>query len=827
MKSVSNKYKEQIKTYGRQIDTIITYADIEGEHSLNSDVLFSVTPTFNGALLKSVMKQLDFESSIFIPKDTEIKLSFGVLNDDLQEIEYINLGNYIISREPEYNADTLSYSYICYDKMLYSMKDYEKLNITYPTTIRNYINAICNKLGLTFANINDTFANYDKQVKLDLYEGYNYTFRDILDELAEVTASTICINENTDDLEIRYLNNTSEIIDEDYLKDVNVAISEKYGPINSIVLSRSAESDNVYLQDEDSIEQNGLCELKIIDNQIMNDNDRSDFLPDILDKLNGINYYINDLNTTGITWLELCDKYIVKIGENQYNCVLFNDEIKITQGLEETTYTELPEISETDYSKSDKTDRKINKAYIIVDKQNQKVESLVSQIGDRSQKTTTVTQDIDGIESKVEDLEDLTRKAIGIQSVIISDGYPNEDILELHIYGNNSVFDYLYPADYLYPDNYLYPYGDSRIRFYNDNVDTTIELGITEVLRANLEARDEVFIDSAGKVSLIRRVNTNGTTKPIPKVTELGELHFTLIEGNNIFEVVNYNAPIEIKYAIKSTLTDIFATKVEMNSSITQTTQEINLEVSKKVDENEVISKINQSAEQITIEAEKIGLTATDVLNIISGNAINLTAKEITIASNNFNVDKNGNMSCKNANISGTITSNNATINGGKIDINTTRSLGDKIIKVSDDQGATTYMGTVNALIGATNVGDIYTGVYLQGGAGGQSTVMANSIVQTSLEKQKKNFEKFDNGLDIVLNTDIYKFNYITQEDKDKKSIGFVIGENYKYSKDITDAGENGVNLYSMTSVAYKAIQEQQEQIKQLQRKIKELKGEK
>lgn len=201
---------------------------------------------------------------------------------------------------------------------------------------------------------------------------------------------------------------------------------------------------------------------------------------------------------------------------------------------------------------------------------------------------------------------------------------------------------------------------------------------------------------------------------------------------------------------------------------------------------------------------------------LLHGKEINLTGDDVIIKSNNFNVDKDGNLSCS-----------NATITGGKIDVNTTRALGDRIIKVADNKGATTYIGTVNALIGATNVGDIYTGVYLQGGAGGQSTVMANSIVQTSRESQKKNFEKFQDGLDIILNTDIYKFNYKTQKDTDKKSIGFVIGENYKYSEDITDAGNNGVNLYSMASVAYKAIQEQQKQIEQLQKEIKELKGEK
>ena len=197
---------------------------------------------------------------------------------------------------------------------------------------------------------------------------------------------------------------------------------------------------------------------------------------------------------------------------------------------------------------------------------------------------------------------------------------------------------------------------------------------------------------------------------------------------------------------------------------------------------------------------------------VLNGKEINLTGDNVVIKSDKFNVDKNGNLTCS-----------NATISGGKIDIYTTRSSGDKIIKVADNQGATTYIGTVNALIGATNIGDINTGVYLQGNAGGESTVRANTLVQTSLESQKKNFEKLKEGLEIVLSTDIYKFNYKTQKDTDKKSIGFVMGKNFNYSTEITDKNESGVNLYSMTSVAFKAIQEQQEEIEFLKNKIEEM----
>ena len=384
-------------------------------------------------------------------------------------------------------------------------------------------------------------------------------------------------------------------------------MEKNIGPINSVVLARASDSDRIYKKDQKSIDKNGLCELKISENQFMNFNDRSDYLQGLADKLFGVEYYINDFVSTGIMYYDLLDMYNIEIFGKTYNCLMLNDEQDITQGLEENIHTDRPETSETDYTKADKTDRKLNQTTLMVDKQNKKIEGIISQIGDRSKKTTTITADIDGLNSKVTNIADLTNTVSGIKIITLENCVEGK-LLELHIYGNNTVFDYLYPANDLYPSDTLYPHGDSRIIVTDkDGNKQVYELGVMDVLRQKNNIYDE-YILKDGKAQVIRRINKDGSIKDNEEIENLGEFMIYLKEGTNEIEILNYSAQIRTKFAIKSDYTDVFATKVEMNSEIKQTADSINLEVRKKVDENEVISKINQSAEQIQIEADKISL---------------------------------------------------------------------------------------------------------------------------------------------------------------------------------------------------------------------------
>ena len=555
-----------------------------------------------------------------------------------------------------------------------------------------------------------------------------------------------------------------------------------------------------------------------------------------------------------------------------------------------------------------------------IDQAEGKIEQLVEETSDQSQKLTKVEQTVDSISQKVSDIEDLTQTTEGIKTVALANCIEG-NLLELHIYGNNTVFNYLLLDDKLTLNDNLYLEGDDLIRVTDkDNNIKTYSLGITEALRQNNEVCDEFVLEN-GQAKVIRRVNKSGLTKAKESVENLGKLEISLKEGTNTITINNYTAKIKAKYVIKSAYSDTFATKVEMNSEIKQTKESIDLSVNKKLEDystttemnsaislkageitssvsktyetkesatkqysnikqttdnitsvvgkkvgsNEIISKINQSAESVSIDAKKININGT-----VSANG-------------NFLVDPDGNMKAKNGTFSGNIDvgennylrskdskgnilmqiDKNGTdyyfnnVHVGKIGtdgIETDSSKRGLLIAIdkdayflglgkNDDDGVTqpiytwynvstgdngTYAANTQGRvqIGNANWGflvSIFKKLLVHG------NVYAESFVNTSLESQKKNFEKLtlEEAIDILNNTDIYKYNLKSQDDIKKKHIGFVIGDNFNYSSKITSEDNDGVDNYSMTSVLYPIVKEQQAQIEELKKEIETLKGEK
>lgn len=232
----------------------------------------------------------------------------------------------------------------------------------------------------------------------------------------------------------------------------------------------------------------------------------------------------------------------------------------------------------------------------------------------------------------------------------------------------------------------------------------------------------------------------------------------------------------------------------------------------------------------------------------LNGKEINLTSENTTIKSNNFNVNRYGKMTLKsnngetggtsNFNIEGTNANvtlreyyNRVFLNNPNAKVSANMMIGDAKSGISATIGLN---GVTSSDFVSMGIEDEIGTAELSVAGGGNYTYVRPSgiktptLTQTSLESQKKNFEKMkDNALNIINNIDIYKYNLKSEEDTYKKHIGFVIGDNYNYSKEVTSLDNTGVDNYSFTSLCCKAIQEQQKQIEELKKEIEKLKGEK
>lgn len=249
-----------------------------------------------------------------------------------------------------------------------------------------------------------------------------------------------------------------------------------------------------------------------------------------------------------------------------------------------------------------------------------------------------------------------------------------------------------------------------------------------------------------------------------------------------------------------------------------------------------LFQKLINLVKKFGINANKIELSANDILNLLAGNEINLSSKKIKINSDSLKINSDGTMLLKGSeeqkksNIKIEMFQNS----GRYLNLNPSW-----VILENGDTGNETFLANLangcwfrqisgNSAISIINDGDSFVMMDLKNGIS-ETTIEPDKITtptltQTSLAEQKKNFEKLQDGaVDILKNIDIYKYNLKCEKATDKKHIGFVIGDKYNYSKEVTSLDNTGVDNYSFTSLCCKAIQEQQEMIEKLENRIKEM----
>lgn len=389
-------YNEIMQKAGKQIFPKVYYVLDGNRVDLDEDDFKYARIFYNSNIVGTLMKGLELEVKSLIPS-SDIYLEITAKYDEKEAIKLY--GGYKFLEEPTYNADSKTYTYKLYDEMLASMVDYVSLGIEYPTTIYDFFVKLCEACGYT-TNV-ESLPNGDKLLEKDIYTGIGFTYRDVFQDIGQATGTLFYIENN----EVKELTFGTEeiVINDDILKNQNISLGRHFGPVNSIVLTRAGGADSIYKKDEESVLENGVCEFKIEDNQLMNENNRDEFLPALLERLKGIEFDIFDTELVGYGGFEPLAKIRLETADGEeekvFNSYVFNNEQIITQGFSESIYTEYPEETQTDYKASDTTDRRLNQVFIIVNKQNQTITSLV-------ETTNRVSEGFDSLEQNVIDVND-------------------------------------------------------------------------------------------------------------------------------------------------------------------------------------------------------------------------------------------------------------------------------------------------------------------------------------------------------------------------------------------------------------------------------------
>jgi hypothetical protein len=843
-------------------------------------------------------------------------------NIKIYPFEYIPKGSYLIDDLGENYYQTCQISCLDYSIKMKTAVDYSSaFDENGEITLEDLLKWLCTYYGIEIG----TYPDVNRNKKISVYDS-TLSGKTYASYIAEMMSGNVKFNRENK-LCIFPLKSTP-------VKTINALKTKSFEKAEKYQISR------VYYTDGTRVFENGESTYNTL--QIRQENMfvvDAESVENIYNSVKDLEIYSLDNENFADPSLDCWDIIVFQTDEQEdgtyleyptYNNCTLTYSLSFMTKISTSIPTKAQEESTNVVATDEKT--KIRRIQSTINQLEGTYEVLAEEIDDTSSKVTSLELDVNGLATKVSNVIVINGTDEGKLRLSIKDSA--EAILhKFTIHGKYEVP--IIDEDLVISNQLII--GDNKMRLIHDN-EVLQEYELPMIILNRIDDVYDEFVCLEGECSIIRRigVNADGSLYKLDEevVEELSEsLEINLPEGNSIIEMDNASN-MTCEYLLKNEYTDRFATKVELNSAITQTKDDITLsvsetlddyytseeidgqlknyptttqmntkisqsitdnnptilleasktvdkkledysttsemnsaikisadsinsEVSKKVGKEEIISQINQSAEAITILANKLGLTANDVLDIIANNAINLTSKNITIESDNVNIDSNGNMTMETAQIKNgyLYIKPKEENNYGGIFI-TQSEVGEEvqepysaldIFGISIARTDSNYYFTTNGL----RMNDTYSSMFINthnaintevfiddgqkitifntGETGPSMTpdgIWSQAYNNISLESQKKNISLDDGCLEQVLNTDVVDFNWKFEDDTDKKHIGMIIpdeGGDYKYAEKALTHDGDAVDLYSMIMMSWKAIQELYDIIETQNKKIEEL----
>lgn len=333
-----------------------------------------------------------------IIEDKEIKVELGIKTNE--STTYYSLGNFLIT-VPENNTvkDKTSFEAMDYTKKF--NKEFDASGITFPCTAMELAQYCCEQCGVELGTTN--FENDGFIVPNNQYEPGD-TYRKVMQDIGKLAYSWVRIDWDNKcyldfDIPSSTIDQYNDITPYDYY-DLTIQ-DEVFGPVNRVVIGMSdVEGENAYIEDADSIEKNGVFELQIMDNNIT-------YTPELrqqailgASRLFGLTYQPVEINTTGHPWLlgkELIR--IEKLDGTTITTIPFDRTIEYGGHIKTNLTSSADTRVETEYKNPGDLENTMRQTRIIVDKQNQTINSIVSQTEGNTSQISQMQQTIDSIQN--------------------------------------------------------------------------------------------------------------------------------------------------------------------------------------------------------------------------------------------------------------------------------------------------------------------------------------------------------------------------------------------------------------------------------------------
>lgn len=720
---MSKTVQEIMEVMGKTVEASVALERKNGSSythiaDINPEDINEARYYFDGALYRSVMRCLELK----LKNNWTAKAKKGLLLDGFNikvthpegDSVTIGYGGFYIAEEPEYDAAQNLTSIIAYDELYPSMQAYDmSLDWTNGISLKNYLIAILNKLGINYdVQSLNLMANADKVITsekfLDIENDSTesaYTYRDVLDEIAKAAGVTFAFHNSLrgDEYKLYAIKPTESgyVIDESNLR--SVTIGAKYGPVKGVVLSREPQEDNVFYPSNLTDSQTAV---KISNVEIMEDakdNDyRENFIEGIYNSVKNTEYYLYELDSFGMAFLNFGDIFTIKtadrengiIGEEkEYKTIFMRTDMTIGNGIKEKSKLEAPQATSTDYSAAKSSTEKMLKWTMLrVDKQNQRIESYIT---DNDNRYTKITQTLEGLDVAINDKKnglkaqmtataEKAKSAYSMASTVINAGYTTTDDVNtliaqsanditlsvernLKIGARNILLDSARFGSFTpigeQADVKVTPFDDpavpsgvySNVRF-NSQINGTVDFYYSAA--DILQSLKKIKVSTTYTLSFFARYKSgiDDITDFAPKsVISAGSA--TVTYDNDRCTTPKLSTAWQryiLTFKLTGTVSD-FRLRFLFNNCKSTDVSAFQLS-SLKLEEGNVATDWSPSAEDIdqSVKAQISMCVQKDKDNNLVSE-INITSNKLTINTDNFTLDKTGKMTCTGATITGGI----------------------------------------------------------------------------------------------------------------------------------------------------------------------------